>query len=46
MVYLKLAQCYMTTVFIFKAFEGLESSHSEKARFSLFQRELVVFFGF
>lgn len=34
------------SVFIFKAFVCLESSHSEKAGFSVFQRELVVFFGF
>lgn len=32
-------------VFIFKAFVCLENSHSEKAVFSVFQRELWSFFG-
>lgn len=37
---------YDNLLLFFKAFGCLESSHSEKTWFSVFQRELVVFLGF
>lgn len=37
---------YDNLFLFFKAFGCLESSHSEKTGFSVFQRERVVFFGF